>query len=488
VIAPATLVLVATLATEPCAFEKPRALAGAVDREAAALYRAVGDEARARGDLETARVAYREALRHDPKSSAGAALRDVCRLPGGNGSSRVGPSAAPMADGFSEGVSLLKKGERRAAIVAFERVRAAGEDPAAALLEGVCQFDLGHEARARELFEIAQRDRALAPTASFFLGMLALQAGEGERATMLLTEAAAANPTLAANASTLSVLARRGGRLVLSALSEIGYDSNVELVPDGTLMPGVGADGAALLAAGVTGRLFGASGPYMRVGGLYRKQFVISAFDVGQASGALGGRLAGRTADVTAEYGYDFVALGGAPYLSAHRLLALGHATFGDMTVAASYAVRLESFATTATDPYSGLRQDAEGRVSRRFAAIASVGLGYRGERDDTSHDPALSYIEHGPLALVELEPSAATRVFLQGRFSWRLYDAIDPDLAVRRQDRYLDGYLVAEIDLRGAWTARLTATGRRAFSNVADFRYTRLATSLGLVYTFGVL
>jgi tetratricopeptide (TPR) repeat protein len=482
------LALFAALAAEPCTPEEPRARGGPVDREAATLYGAVGDEARNRGDLETARVAYREALRHDPKSPASAAaLREVCRVPVGAEPPARGPSAAPVSDAFSEGVTLLERGDRAAASAAFERARAASEDPAAALLEGVCQFELGHESRAGELFEFARRDRSLQPTVSFFLGMLALRAGEAERATTLLAEAAT-DPSLAANASTLSVVARQGGRVVVSALSEVGYDSNVELVPDGTVMPGAGADGGALLAAGVTGRLFGAAGPYLRVGGLYRKQFVISTFDVGQAGGALGARLAGRTADVTAEYGYDFVALGGAPYLTAHRLLALGHASFGDTTVAASYAARLESFETNATAPYSGLRQAAEARVSRLLEPRARVGVGYRAERNDTRHDSALSYVEHGPLALAELVPTPETRIFFEGRFSWRPYDAVDPDLALRRQDRYLEGYFVAEIDLGRAWTARLTAMGRRAFSNVVDFRYTRLATSLGLVYTFGVL
>jgi hypothetical protein len=382
----------------------------------------------------------------------------------------------------------MKIGDRKGAIAAFESVRAGREDQPAALLEGVCEFELGHAVRARELFEIARNDATIAPTASFFLGMLALQEGESERATALLGEAAAGDPRLAANASTLTVLARRGGRLVLSVLSEAAYDSNVELVPDGTVMPGSTGDGSVLVAAGLVGRLFGASGPYARVGGQYRKQFVISAYDLGQAGVAAGGRYVGEGRDLAAEYGYDFVALGGAPYLSANRALALARLWRGNTAVAASYSARLESFLTTAYEPYSGLRQDADLGVSRRFGRATSLGVGYRGELDGTFNDPELSYREHGPIALVQLTPKAAARIVLEGRYSWRFYDAFDANLGVTRADRYLDGYLVAELDLGRWWTIRVTGTGRRAWSNVPDFRYTRLVATAGLVYTLGIL
>jgi tetratricopeptide (TPR) repeat protein len=490
VIALGALVVTAVLTADPCAAAPDNGEGGAPDRDAAALYRAVGAEARAAGDLETARIAFAQAARNDPGSPDAEALREVCRAREAATPPPAAPTAAPapVLDPFGEGLALLKRGDRVGAIAAFERARAAGEDPPAALLEGICRFELGEAGPARALFEIARRDPHIAPTASFFLGMLALGDGDGERAIALLAEAAAGDPRLAANASTLMVLARRGGRLVLSALSEVGYDSNVELLPDGTATPGAGADGSALVAAGLTGRPFGASGPYARLGGQYRKQFVITSFDLGQAGAAVGAQLARRAADVAAEYGYDFVSLGQAPYLSAHRVLALGRLTLGDTTLAASYAARLEWFLPAATAPYSGLRQDADVRASRRLGPRVTLGLGYRGERDDTRYQPALSYTEHGPRALAEVLLSARARAFLEGDFAWRLYAARDQDLMGTREDWYLDGRAVAELDLGDHWTARLTATARRAFSNVSDLRYTRFSTAVGLAYTFGAL
>jgi hypothetical protein len=382
----------------------------------------------------------------------------------------------------------MKKGDRHGAIAAFEAARTPREDPPAALLEGICEFELANAARARALFEIARTDPGVAPTASFFLGMLALEEGETDRATALLGEAATGDPRLASNASTLSVLARRGGRLVLTALSEVAYDSNVELVPDGTVAQGSSADGSAVAAAGLTGRLFGASGPYARIGGQYRKQFVISSYDLGQAGGAVGARYVRGGADLAAEYGYDFVALGHAPYLSAHRGFALARVERGQMILACSYAARLESYLTAAYEPYSGLRQNADASLSRRLGRVTTLGLGYRVESDRTFHDAPLSYFEHGPLVLAQLTPTRVARIVLEGRFSWRLYDAFDPDLLQRRDDRYLDGYLVAEIELGSLWTLRVAGTGRRAWSSYPDFAYTRLAATAGLVYTLGML
>jgi len=417
VIALAGALLATALASDPCASADVPPPARA-DPAAAALYRAVGDEARAAGDLPSARVAYLEALRLEPSAATLEALRAACRP------APPARAPAPVADHYDDGVELMQRGDRRGAIAAFEAARAEHEDAATALLEGVCAFELDDAERARALFEIARGHPAVAPTASFFLGMLALRQGESERAAAMLDEAGAGDARLTASATTLSVLARRGGRLVVSALTELGYDSNVELgvrevAPDGSVTPGASADGSALAAAGIAGRLFGASGPYARVGGQVRKQFVISAYDLGQASGAVGGRLVRGGDDVAAEYGYDFVSLGGAAYLSAHRALALARLGWGSTTIAATYSARLESFLTTATEPYSGLRQDAELDVLRASGRAVALGVGYHGERDDARSHAELSYLEHGPVALAQLAPAPSMRVVVEGRFSW---------------------------------------------------------------------
>ncbi len=74
-IAPATLALFAALAAEPCTPEEPRARGGPVDREAATLYRAVGDEARARGDLPRRRPGCATSAGCAPEPSPRRAVR-----------------------------------------------------------------------------------------------------------------------------------------------------------------------------------------------------------------------------------------------------------------------------------------------------------------------------------------------------------------------------------------------------------------------------
>jgi hypothetical protein len=269
-------------------------------------------------------------------------------------------------------------------------------------------------------------------------------------------------------------------------LSEVAYDSNVELVPDGTVTPGSSADGSAVVAASVTARLFKASSPYVRANGQYRKQFVVSSYDLGQVGGGVGGRLVRPTAELFAEYGYEFLALGDAPYLSAHRVLARAHATRGSLTLAGGYAARLESYLTDVTEPYSGLRQEADLHVRARLGRFLTLGLGYRGDRDTTRTHPELSYLEHGPVGLLQLLPGTAARLFLECRASFRLYDTTDAVLEQRRADQYLEGQAFAEIDVSPSWTVRVTAAARRALSNVAELSYTKVVTAAGFVYTFG--
>ena len=477
------LAVITTLGSDPCsnATGAQNENETGPDRETAQLYLAVGDEARDENDFEAARVAYRQALRRgDP--SAAARLADVCRVAVG------GESRAAAVDHFAEGLALMRSGDRARAIAAFEQVRAAREDPAAALLEGVCEYELGHDDRARPLLEIAQKRANTAATASFFLGLVALRQGDDDRATFLLDAAAAQDDRLKSPAATLLKVARRDGRLIFSALTEIGFDSNVELLPDGSQTTGGSADGSALVASELVLRLFGLSGPYARIAGQYREQFVVSSYDLGDVLGAAGARWERGPQQLGAEYSYDFMTLGGSAYLSAHRLAAYGRGWRGNIGLAATYSARFESFLEDTTSVYSGLHHDAEAQALWRACRPLTLAVGYHVGLDGTYHNPELSYFEQGPLLAIQLDGPGTVRFVGEGRFTARTYDAVDPDLEIRRSDQYVDGLFATEIELGRSWTARLTATARRALSNVADFRYTKVTTSIGLVYAIGGL
>jgi tetratricopeptide (TPR) repeat protein len=455
------------------------------DVAGAAVYRAVGDDESKAGHADAARVAYREALRRDPHDAgARAALATLCQAEREPSAPRPELVSGGASERFDEGLALMKRGDRTGAIAAFEAARAQGDDPGAALLQGICEYERGEDERARPLLEEARNAPSLAGTATLFLGLIALREDQNRLASSLF-DAASSDPRLAATASGLARLARRDGRVVASALAEGGYDSNVSLAPDGTPTQTGAGDGYAAAVAGLFLRPFGTTGPYARLTGQYRKQAQITSYDLGDAGGAIGGQLGGGGRYLAAEYGYDFLTLGGAPYLSAHRLLATGRAATGRVALDGTYAARFESFLTSGTAQYSGLRHDADLAAECLPSATTIIGLGYHVGADGTQ-SPSLSYLEHGPLALLRLGVGRQIRLVTEARVTFRRYDAMDPDLGARA-DRYLDGALAWELDTSDHWTVRVTATGRRATSNVPDLQYTKLTAGLGLVYTAGV-
>jgi tetratricopeptide (TPR) repeat protein len=486
------MLVIVALAGEsaPDACAVPADVAGAAaDPAAAAMYRAVGDDERAAGDDAGARAAYAAAIARDPNDErARAALADLCRA----GSPAPDPAAL---DHFQDGLDRMNRGDRSGAIAAFEAARADGPDPAAALLEGICYYEQGRDQEARALFQQAREDRRaasdaaskIAGTASLFLGLIALHDEDSARASELFQAAQITDAGLSASLAGLSRLARRDGRLVVSALAEVGYDSNVSLVPDGTATATGAGDGYTLGTVGLFARPLGASGPYARLLGQYRKQLQITAYDLGDVGGAAGYRLGRPSQSVAAEYGYDYLTLGQAAYLSAQRLAAEGRLTRGAMALRASYAAAWESFLTGAAAPYSGVLQNIDAEADWQLSAPWTIGLGYH-VAPDSARDPALSFLEQGPLALLRYGGADKTRGILGGSLLVRHYDAPDPDLGVTRSDVYLDLGLTGERDLSDRWTGRLTLSARRALSNVPAFQYTKVMAAIAFTYSGGLL
>jgi tetratricopeptide (TPR) repeat protein len=478
-------------------------------REDGAVYRRVGDLERRNGHLPAARIAYRQALRSDPTDRlARAGLLELCeRAPGDPGgpsgpegreggadpAGSSGPPVAPRLAGddaeLEAAVALMRRGESAQALRVLEDMRGAGAepDPALALLAGICAYELGDDALARRRLEEARAEPRIAATTTFFLGLVALREGDGPLATTLLAAAAAREDGLARLASPLIGMARREGRIVTSAMVELGYDSNVALAPDGSLLGGGAGDahGDGLLALFL--RPLAGRDAYLRFAAQYRKQQRLSSFDLGDVSGAAGVRhRAGAHAALSAEYAYDWLALGGAPYLSAHRVLGAARSAHDGWALGARYSARLASFSGATAGPYSGVRQDAQAVGEVNAGPAVSIGVGYRGAWDVT-RSAALGHHEHGPTITLRCTLAEAYRLLAEASATWRRYPTIDPDLLVERADRYLDAGLGAEADLGERWTLRLAMTARRARSNVAELSYVKSTVALGLIYTAGV-
>jgi hypothetical protein len=80
-------------------------------------------------------------------------------------------------------------------------------------------------------------------------------------------------------------------------------------------------------------------------------------------------------------------------------------------------------------------------------------------------------------------------RFIAEAGLTFRRYAAPDALLGGDRRDRFIDGVALGEWDLSLGWTTRLTVTGRKASSTIADpYSYTKVTVTLGAAYTFGFL
>ena len=132
------LLAVVLAASDPCAVPTPGEPA---DPDGARSYVVVGEAEQAAGGIDTARIAFQEALRRDPS----------------NQQARHGLDALCADARFEEGRRLLDSGDPRHAAVVLSQLRAVQPSPPAALLEGVARYQLQDTAGARPLLERYRR-------------------------------------------------------------------------------------------------------------------------------------------------------------------------------------------------------------------------------------------------------------------------------------------------------------------------------------------
>jgi hypothetical protein len=464
----ATLVTALALAAvDPCAPVEPLATS---DRDASSAYRTVADAEAASGARDTAILAYRSAAALDPAdASSRAALGRYC-------------SAGGAADPFQEGLAKMDAGDLRGAIVAFRAARTRNDEPSFALLEGICQYELGEDREAEPPLRVAERSPESADLARFYLGLVALREGAASEAAALF-DAASASAAIAPVASDLARLARSGGTWGFTFTASSGYDSNVNLAPPGSA-PAREADGLYALGAMGLVRPWGREGPYLRGQGLLNQQFRLGGFDVAGGDLAGGWQLGGDRWSALGEYDFAYRTFAGSPFLSTHRLLASASIwVAGDVSLGASYLARFESYAD-GFSPFSGTVQAVEARMSFPAGSRARLALAY-GLARDAAQLSILSYLEHGPRAELRVVTGAGVRLGVDVGATIRGYDVHDPTLNARRSDTYLDAATLVDWDLSRGWTAQVALRGRRALSNVSGFEYAKLVPMLGLAYTF---
>lgn len=445
------------------------------DPAAAEAYLAVGDEERDHGSRETALAAYRSALAADPTSArARAAFLALCREP-------------PAGSAFDEGLRLMDEGKCGAAVERFEQARREGLQREAALLEGICRYELGDDRGAEPLLREAEEVPSLADSARVFLGLIAYRAGKRDEAAQLFQSASSSRDEgVRLSAGELRRLSQRDGRLVLGLAVEGAYDTNPVLYPDAAppIRTGV-SDAVAGMTASALVRPLGQSGPYARAGAVYRNMLRFNSFDLSQLGGAAGLRLVTPGPELTGEYGYELLTLGAAPFLSLQRIQGSVRWPFGALQLEAGYTLRLESYLSFASVEYSGTRHLANLDVSWRFPAGTVLTLGYRVD-DDRAASASLAYLQHGPRAELLFRLGSGARMSIDLGGFLRDYDAADVNSGVKRFDLRGLGAVSLELEASDHWTLYLSAVGDKVASNVPELSYTSLSGALGLSYAGG--
>lgn len=475
----AVAVLVALGSTE-C---EPPPPASEPDPALARVYLAIAEEeARASGPGadEAVRVALREALRHAPEDATlRARYLARCRRPRSEGGT------------FAEGVARMRANDCRGALAAFEQVLSTARKGSttgneAALLAGICHYELGEDGPARELLE---RGRAADPqSADLFLGLIALRQGRATEAVRLLqTPAASADPRTRAAARRLARAAGADARLALSVAVDAGYDSNAYLLPELGARPGtfVGPipDTLSALSAGVAFRPLGPSGPFAGVELDYRGLLGTDALDASVARGEAGWQLGQTSRHLRASYAYTAMWLGGAPYLTAHAGEVGATWTGGPLHGGVSWLLRREQFAAAAFAGYSGWVHAPQAFAAWLWDDGGFVALRYSLSRAETA-ERALAHVEHAPSLRLRTRLNEGLALELSGGYRRRGYDVFDDALGVRRIDHLVEGGVALDLEAADAWTVRLGLAAENVVSTAPVLSYTRVLGTVGLAYS----
>lgn len=462
----------ALAAADPCA---PVGAEGPPDPTAAAAYRSAAEQELAAGNREGAVIAWRAAAGRDPTDGASrAALARACAQAG----------AHPAGEGaFERGLRLMDGGDCRAAAQAFAAAR--GESPAgsAALLEGICRYECGDDAAAVRALREAEGHAAHRDEARFYLGLVALRAGDGPLA-LALFEAAGSDPALAGASADLARRARLEGPWVVALTADSGWDSNVTLAPTGVPAPAPEGGAVYALTGAALFRPPGAGGLYLRGSGFAHNPVDFPAWSVRGLDAAAGWEFRPEAGRLALEYDFAAVSFGAEPYLTAHRLLASGELRLGPARLGATYFARFEDYAS-AWVGFGGVLHRAEVRAGLAPLPPVALVLAYGLGRDDT-RDPVLAYVVHGPRAELRLALARRLAAGLAAAIGWRTYDRLDPALSVRRRDLELAAVAFAELELGGGVRARASLEGRRVVSNAPALEYHKIVPSLGLGYVRG--
>jgi hypothetical protein len=414
------------------------------DATDAPSYIAVGDEARAKGDLRVAAVAYANALDADPGSEhARTALDELCR---------------------------------------DERNRAAATN----LMSAIARFEAGEYGAARaQLAPLVAAGGPLAAGAHMFLGLIALAAHRHDEAIADL-ELAQRDPTYAQAAALPLRLAHRDGPITLLALAAQEVDTNPELLPD---TPPTGAtsgpprtDGDLLLAGTLTARP--APWLYVRDELWWRKQYTLTPFDFLSETAEAGSELATGSHRFALAYVFGYDALAGSPYLITSGVTAAYRRQAVRADLVASGTFRRRDYQQDADAGFTGWVASFDGGAVVHATPRLDLEARMVVTRENTG-DPTFASYAGGIRLGARARIGSRLRVFVLGTAWYATYDAAEPD-GTERRDWHGELGVDAEYDLGDYVLASCAAQVVDNTSTVADFVYHKLVARCGLAFAWG--
>lgn len=385
--------------------------------------------------------------------------------------------AADDATPFERGLAHFKAGEHAASIPPLEEAHAAEPDDAdIALLLGIAYYRTHQKDRARPLLEqaAAHGDADARASAQMFLGLIADDRGESERAHGYYEQVARTSPALATSARMLIDQAGPARWSVVGVMRP-GFDSNVELLP---MTTGFGkkssADAEATMIAAVSARPF-ASAPFVVDETVsYEKHAQYADYDM--LADRIGGAytFVGKGKRATLAYHFEASRLGGESYARVHFVDVAARRRLADAyAIAARYTLAVQGFGASYAD-YSGLMHTGHAEVVYGSRTRFELAGGYQVERQSTESD-RLTYFGHGPRGSLVAHPWDGGDLRISLLVIDRIYG----------QGHVLHGEFESAlfVDLSNALSLVFGATSMGDVSGKKNDRYLKWTVFAGLVF-----
>ncbi len=399
----------------------------------------------------------------------------------------------PESSAFQAGVTAFKQGNYESALDYFHQAQSLGfAKPSLYYNIGVCCYKLGRYQEAEEAFSKTATFPKMAPLAYYNLGVVAEKRSDHDKALYWLhksydtAEADDLNlRVLAANA-----LAQIEGKKDYSpwagyASFGLGYDDNVELVPDSDFLQASNMDDSFLDVYLSARRFFAgdssSSGSYFQGSLSYLKYAEVNEYDTGTADLALFYWQQAGSYQLEGGGGYYYSTIDGQSYEQSPMIsLQAKRSLWTSTDLRLRYRLNYFDVLDSDYDYLTGWRQRTMAELSRRWGNYSGY-LAYTlelNDRDDEDYSP----VRHLFGAGVDMKPLDNIGVNLYVGYRTSDYDIATFD--DRDEDRF-DATLSLTYFLVNGWEISCKYEYTDNESTDDSYDYTRNAVTLFLARPF---